>query len=149
LPLVRSVVPALLLTVAAACGGGEEQAPPPATPATAPPPPPPPPTAPPPDAPPPAPPKPPLAELQKAALKSAAEALNGHDAKKLAALYADSATIRVAGLNEVAGREAIAANMQEWYDTFSDMSVGFRRVWTKNDVIAIEWVMNATDSGKL
>src|SRR5262249_51312625 len=59
------------------------------------------------------------------------------------------ATIKVAGLNELYGREAITANMQEWYDAFADMKVGFKRVWPKNDVLILEWVLNGTDTGKL
>ena len=121
------VLPVLVL---AACGGGNEQLPPPPAPtATAAPPAPPPPAQ---TAQAPAP-KPPLADLGMA-VKSAAEALNGHDAKKVADAYADDALISVAGLNEVSGKAQIQSNMQEWFDTFSKIKIGFSRVWMKSDV---------------
>src|SRR5262249_37714409 len=139
---VTGLCTALLL---AACGGGQEQPNLPPAPADTTPPPPPTPPAPTDTAPPPEAAKPPLADLQKAALKNASDALNAHDAKKLAGAYSTDATIKVAGLNELAGRDAIAANMQEWYDAFADMKVGFKRIWTKNDVMVLEWVLNGTD----
>jgi steroid delta-isomerase-like uncharacterized protein len=144
--LVTGLVTALVL---AACGGGAQEqppAPPPptdTTPSSLPT------SAPTQDTTPAEAPKAPLADLEKAALKNAGEALNAHDAKKLASVYATDATIKVAGLNELSGRDAIAANMQEWYDAFADMKVGFKRIWMKNDVMILEWVLNGTDTGKL
>ena len=128
-----------------ACGGQEEVAPPPVAPpvATTPPPPPPPPE------PPPPPPKPSMASMQNAALTTAAVALNAHDAAKLASCYADAAVIRVAGLNEVNGKDEITRNMQEWFDTFSDVKVGFSHVWIAGDVAVLEWVLTGTYSGDL
>jgi steroid delta-isomerase-like uncharacterized protein len=145
---LRLLTPGLVTTLClAACGGAEERPPLPPPPAMTTPPPPPPADTGPTKAPEPA--RPPLADLQKAALQHAAEAINGHDAKKLASAYTNDATIKVAGLNELQGREAIASNIQEWYEAFADMKVGFKRVWPKNDVMIVEWVMNATDTGKL
>ncbi len=135
-----------LVTLSAAACGGEE--PPPATPRQepiAPPPPPPPPPA---KVEAPAP-KPSLAELQKKALGTALEGLNGHDPKKFASVYADDAVITVAGLNEVSGRDAIAANMAEWFETFKNVKLGFSRVWVKGETMALEWVINGTHSGEL
>jgi steroid delta-isomerase-like uncharacterized protein len=100
------------------------------------------------EAPPPAP-KPALADLEKAAMGRAKDALNAHDAKAFAGVYADGAVISVAGLNDVTGRDAIEANMREWFDTFGGMKVGFNRVWMKDDVVLLEWVINGTQSGDL
>ncbi len=143
---MRNVVCLFPVFLALACGGGNAELPPPPPPppAPAPPPPPPPKAAKAPESP-----KPSLADLEKMALKGAAEALNGHDAKKVASAYTEDATITVAGLNDLSGRAAIAANMQEWFDTFSKVKVGFSRVWTKNDVMVIEWVLNGTHTGEL
>ncbi len=91
--------------------------------------------------------KPPLADLEKAALQAAALALNAHDAAKVAASYADDAVIRVAGLNEVDGRAAAQANMQEWFETFAGIKVGFRRVWMFGEVVVAEWVLNGQYTG--
>jgi steroid delta-isomerase-like uncharacterized protein len=144
--LVAVSLVSLASAIAVACGGQEEVAPPPAPPppvVTAPPPPPPPPP------PEPPPPKPSMAEMQKAALTTAAVALNSHDATKLASCYADGAVIRAAGLNEVSGKDAIAKNMQEWFDTFSNVKVGFSHVWIAGDVVVLEWVLNGTYTGDL
>jgi steroid delta-isomerase-like uncharacterized protein len=120
------------------CGGAEEIAQPVA------PPPPPAPVAPPPVE---APPKPPLADLEKAALMSATFALNAHDAAKVAEAYSENTVIRVAGLSEVDGRAAAQANMQEWFETFAGIKVGFRRVWMFGDVVVAEWVLHGTYTG--
>ena len=140
-------------TVAAlvwACGPGEETPPPkppPPPPAeTAPPPPPPVDTTPPP---PPPPAKPPMIEMQKAAMETAQKALNAHDAKGFASVYAEGATVAVAGLNELSGRDAVEGNMKEWFETFKNIKLGFRRVWMKGDVVVLEWVINGTHSGEL
>lgn len=94
-------------------------------------------------------PKPPLADLQKAALMTALEGLNGHDPKKFASVYADDAVISVAGLNEVNGRAAIEQNMTEWFEVFSKAKLGFSRVWVKGDTMVLEWVINGTHHGEL
>lgn len=130
-----------------ACGGEE---PPPVAPQ------PPPVTAPPPptqepvkqEAPPPAP-KPSLAQLQQQALATALQGLNGHDPKAFASVYADDGVISVAGLNEVSGREAIAQNMAEWFETFKDVKLGFSRVWVKGETMVLEWVINGKHHGEL
>jgi steroid delta-isomerase-like uncharacterized protein/uncharacterized protein (TIGR02246 family) len=145
-PVIRSLVLPLLLA-GAACGGADQVI----GPVT---PPPPPPTTATPTAsvvvePPAPPPKLSLADQQKLALKTAIEALNGHDAKKFASVYADDAFISVAGANDVTGRAQIEANMAEWFQTFSQVKLGFSRVWMKDDVIVIEWVINGTHSGEL
>jgi hypothetical protein len=128
-----------------ACGGEE---PPPAVPqpaVTTPPPPtnnevpPPPPPA----------PKPSMAELQKEAIGEALKGLNGQDPKKFASVYADNGVITVAGLNEVNGRSSIEQNMSEWFETFKDVKLGFSRVWVKNEMLVLEWVINGKHHGEL
>jgi predicted ester cyclase len=135
----RALVGAFCAFVVTSCGGGEELPQPVA--------PPPPPVVGPPPPPAEPPPKPPIADLEKAALVSAAMALNAHDAAKVASAYAEDAVIRVAGLSEVDGRAAAQANMQEWFDTFAGIRVGFRRVWMLGDVVVAEWVLNGTYTG--
>ncbi|HEY8080003.1 MAG TPA: ester cyclase [Labilithrix sp.] len=133
---------AAALAVVVACGGEEPKpvAPPPPPTDTAPPPPPP---------PPPEPPKPSLADMEKADLGAALDGLNGHDAKKFASVYADDGVIAAIGLQEVRGKDAIEKNMQEWFDTFKDIKLGFSRVWAKNDTMVIEWVINGKHHGEL
>ena len=82
-------------------------------------------------------------------MQAALDGLNSHDAKKFASVYAANATIKVAGLNELTGPDAIQANMQEWFDTFSNIKLGFSRVWEKGNIVALEWVINGTHTGQL
>jgi hypothetical protein len=99
--------------------------------------------------PPPPPPKPPMGEMQREGLGAAVVALNAHDAAKVASLYADNGVIRAAGLNEVTGRDEITKNMQEWFDTFSNVKIGFSHAWLVGDVVVAEWMLNGTYSGDL
>lgn len=140
----------ILVSAVAACG---DENPPPKVPETvvdAAPPPPPPPTAEVVDAsPPPPPPKPSMKDMQSQAMQAALDGLNSHDAAKFASVYADDAVIKVAGANEVSGKDAIQANMQEWFTTFTKIKLGFSRVWTNGNVVVLEWVINGTHSGQL
>ena len=139
-----AVVSLLTLTAAlAACG---PDAPPPVTPQP-PEPPPPPPTAEPVVVAPP--PKLSMAEMQKAAVMTVLQGLNGHDPKMFASVYADDAIISVAGLNEVNGRAAVEQNMAEWFEVFSKAKLGFSRVWVKGNAMVLEWVINGTHHGEL
>jgi steroid delta-isomerase-like uncharacterized protein len=145
---MRKTALVFLVTLLGACGGEDALKP------VAPPTPPPPTTSPPPPpvetakpTPPPA--KPPLAELVQTNMKTALEALNAHDAKKFASVYAEDATVAVAGLHELTGREAVQKNMQEWFDTFSNIKLGFARIFMKGDILVAEWILNGTHSGEL
>ena len=127
------------------CGGAE---PPPAAPQTVIP------QLPPPEPAKPEPPLPPapkatMAELQKEAIAKALDGLNHQDPKMFASVYAEDGVIAVAGLNEVNGRSAVEQNMTEWFETFKDVKLGFSRVWVKNDVLVLEWVINGKHHGEL
>ena len=117
----------------------QPQVPPPQPPVTA--------TAEPPPAPPPAP-KPKLSDLISESMQTALGALNAHDATKFASVYAENAEITVPGLNDVAGRAGVLANMNEWFQTFSKVKLGFSRVWMKDKVVVLEWVIQGTHSGE-
>lgn len=90
-----------------------------------------------------------LADQEKLALKTAVESLNKHDPNAFASVFAPDAMIKVAGGNEISGRDAIASNMKEWFETFSQVKLGFSRVWIKDDTVVVEWVINGTHSGEL
>lgn len=82
-------------------------------------------------------------------MQTALGALNAHDAKKFASAYAENAEISVPGLNDVNGRAGVEANMNEWFQTFSKVKVGFNRVWMKDKIAVLEWVIQGTHSGEL
>ena len=135
---LAAVVAATFLAGVGTFGCGDEL-PPPQTP-------PPPPT---PEPPPlPAPPKKTLAELQMAAGQTMNEAFAAGDAKKLAALYAENAVMKMAGAPDVTGRANIEKNLTEFFASFGKIKTGASRVFAKNDVLVSEWTMNATHSGE-
>jgi len=91
-----------------------------------------------------------MPEMQKKTMMSYAEAMNAHDAKKLAALYTDSASVNVAGTpGEAKGKDAIAGQYQKLFDAFSNFKTAASRVFMKNDVVVVEWAWNGTHSGDL
>lgn len=90
-----------------------------------------------------------LAELQQKAMKGFVDAMNAHDAKKLAGLYTENAAVKVAGAPDAMGRDAIAANYQKLFDAFSNFKTAPSRVFVKNDVAVVEWAFNGTHSGDL
>lgn len=132
----------------AACGGAEGSE---RKPAIAPTPEPPAPIA---QEPPPAPPAPPAepaksaAELQLATQKTSFEAWNAGDAKKVAATFAENATLLVAGMPEIKGREAIEAYVRQTMKAFSKTKLALTRTFQKGDVMAVEWVFNGTHAGE-
>lgn len=91
-----------------------------------------------------------MAELQQKVVKEYGEAMNAHDAKKLAALYTDGATVNVAGTpGEAKGKDAIAAQYQKLFDAFSNFKTAPARVFVKGDVVVMEWAWNGTHTGEL
>lgn len=95
-------------------------------------------------------PAPSLAELQKKTMMGYGEAMNAHDSKKLAGFYAENAVVNVAGTpGEAKGRDAIAGQYQKLFDAFSNFKTAPSRIWTKNDVVVVEWGWTGTHSGDL
>jgi ketosteroid isomerase-like protein len=133
----------------AACGGDLQ---PPIPPGTTPAPPPAPPPAPAPvETAQPAPPAPKksLVELQQAAGKAMGEAFATGDANKYAALFTDSAVVKMAGSPDASGKDAIKQWMESFSKSFSKAKLGESRVFVKGEIVVSEWVMTATHSGEL
>jgi ketosteroid isomerase-like protein len=75
--------------------------------------------------------------------KALSEAYASHDAKKVAALYTEDASIKVVGLPDVKGRAAI-----EKFAAFKDVKVSTGRIWAKDKHSAVmEWVFDGTNTG--
>jgi hypothetical protein len=134
----------VLASAFAACGG--EEPPPPQ------PPPPPPMTPPPPmastaEAPPAPPPKPTLAELVPVTLKNVTDAFNAHDSQKFAANYTTDAVDTEYGMPELHGRDDIAKSVQGLFDMSSDAKGGAAHLWSKGNVVAVDWVSAGTMTG--
>lgn len=137
--------------LAVACGGGDEAKAPQPVASVAPPKPQPPAPTPTEVAPTPtAKPQPTLAELEQKTLKAVFEAMNAHEAKKLAGAYTENAVVNVMGTPaEAKGRDAIAATYQRLFDAFSSFKAAPSRMFVKGDVVAVEWAWNGTHSGDL
>jgi steroid delta-isomerase-like uncharacterized protein len=91
-----------------------------------------------------------LAQLQEKTGHGMMAAMNAHDAKKLASFYSEGAVMKIAGAPaDASGREAIAQSWQKLFDAFPDYKTGASRVWTKGDVVVVEWAFNATHQGDL
>lgn len=90
-----------------------------------------------------------FAELEAKTMKGFPEAFNAHDSKKLAALYTDGAVMKMAGMPDVTGKDAIAAHYQKMFDAFANMKTGASRVFAKDDVVVVEWAFTGTHSGDL
>lgn len=138
----------VLALVTSACGGTEVAKPPPGM-ALDPPPPPKAETA----SPPPqvAKPKPPLVEVQKKTVLALEDALNKHDAKKLAELYAPDAMTggpTPDGWKEVKARDTMEKSHAELFAGFPDFKLTTARVIQKGDIVAHEWQATGTHKGE-
>jgi ketosteroid isomerase-like protein len=96
---------------------------------------------------PPAPAEKPLAELQLASLKAAAEAINAHDGARYVALFTPNVIQREAAAPDVVGRANLAKRMQLLFDAFPDMKFSFDHVWQKGNVAVATWRWTGTDRG--
>ena len=88
-----------------------------------------------------------MADMQTSAVKAFTDGWNAHDGKKVAAVFADGGVYWVAGVPALKGREAIQSNVDSSGKAFPDMKLTPWRTWQKDDVIAVEWVFNGTNSG--
>jgi steroid delta-isomerase-like uncharacterized protein len=99
---------------------------------------------------PPPPAKPSLAELIPQTLKGVNDAFNAHDAKKVASLYSEDATVTDYGGGPAShGRDDAARMVQMLFDTFSDAKVATTRVWIKGNVAVSEMAWSGTMSADM
>jgi len=134
----------VLASAFAACGGEEPPPPQPPPPPPVAPPPPPPATA---EAPPAPPPKPTMADLVPVTLKKVTDAFNDHDAHKFAANWTGDAVVTEYGGMEEHGPDDIAKNLQGFFDMSSDVKGGAAHVWSKGNVVIVDWVSAGTMTG--
>jgi steroid delta-isomerase-like uncharacterized protein/uncharacterized protein (TIGR02246 family) len=135
---------ALAALLISACGGERDAQPPPQTP------PPPAPVAAPAPEPvsAPEPPKPSLLELEKESVRARMAALNAHEAAKFAEGFTPDGIAITYGVAEAKGREAIASDVQKFFDGFPDFKIAESNVYVKGDVVVVEWVVNGTHKGE-
>lgn len=97
----------------------------------------------------PAAPKATLAELQAKGLAATYEALNAHDAKKLASLYTENATFKSAGAPDATGAATIEKHVGMLFGSIPDLKVVPNFVFTKGDVTIVQYAVNGTHKGDM
>jgi len=91
-----------------------------------------------------------FAEMQSKTMMGFVEALNAHDAKKLASFYTPNAVQKVAGApSDMTGPDQIQAGYQKLFDAFSNFKTAGNRIFKKDDVVVVEWAFTGTHSGDL
>lgn len=73
-------------------------------------------------------------------------AWNSHDPANVASFYTDNASREefIITHARVAGREAIAAQVQMYLDAMPDLALSIRKVSAGDDFITLEWMVHAT-----
>jgi steroid delta-isomerase-like uncharacterized protein len=93
------------------------------------------------------PPKPALSDLIPQALKGIADAVNAHDAKKIASYYADDAIIAAYGYPATNGHDGVAMMLQSMFAALPDLKSAAPRIWIKGNVAVVETVWSGTMTG--
>ncbi|MGA2447721.1 MAG: ester cyclase [Polyangiaceae bacterium] len=93
------------------------------------------------------PPKPALSDLIPQTLKGIADAVNAHDAKKVATYYTDEAIVSAYGYPATNGRDGVAGMLQAMFAVFSDLKFAAPRIWIKGNVAVVETVSSGTMTG--
>ncbi|MFQ5630736.1 MAG: ester cyclase [bacterium] len=88
-------------------------------------------------------------EIRELAMKFE-QAMQNQDLDALLELYADDATMIIAGEAEpLKGKEAIRANQGAYFRAFPDMKIEFAAILTSEDEFCIEWILQGTNTGPL
>jgi steroid delta-isomerase-like uncharacterized protein len=81
--------------------------------------------------------------------KALTEAFATHDAKKVAALYAENAVVKSRGMPELSGRAAIEKDIDHMFTIFKDAKLMTGRIWAKDKHTAvIETAFAGTNTGE-
>ena len=88
-----------------------------------------------------------MAEMMTASQKLIAESVNKHDAKLFASAYAPDGILKIAGIPDIKGRDAIEKQTKADFVGIPDAKFAFARVWVKGNVAVSEWVYAGTNTG--
>lgn len=87
-------------------------------------------------------------DLEQESLRAYVAAFNRHDSKAIAELYAPEATFIERGSPATAFRAAIAANYQNYFDAYPDVTTAITRSWHWGDATLFEYVEAGTQTGQ-
>ena len=86
-------------------------------------------------------------DLQLKSLRDYVSAFNAHDAKAIAALYAENAVFVERGELVTLGSTSIETNYRGHFDAFPDATTTITRSWHKGDTVLFEYVEGGTNTG--
>jgi ketosteroid isomerase-like protein len=86
-------------------------------------------------------------DMQLKSLRDYVKAFNKHDAKAIAALYAQEAAFVERGDTVSAGSDTIEANYKTYFDAFPDATTAITRSWHAGDKVLFEYVEGGTNTG--
>ncbi len=89
-----------------------------------------------------------MTELQTKANKASIEAWNSHDAKKVAALFAADGVLKVPGMPDAKGTDAITTDAQMVLAGFPDFKAAYSNIVTKGNTQVLEWTTTGTNTGE-
>ena len=87
-------------------------------------------------------------ELQLKSLRDYVQAFNRHDAKAIAALYAEEAAFIERGEQVSSGSTSIETSYKIYFNAFPDASTSITRSWHRGDTVVFEYVEGGTNTGK-
>lgn len=86
-------------------------------------------------------------DLQMKTLREYVKAFNKHDAKAIAALYAEESVFVERGDFVSAGSGSVESNYQTFFDAFPDTKTAITRSWHWGDMALFEYVEGGTNTG--
>jgi steroid delta-isomerase-like uncharacterized protein len=84
-----------------------------------------------------------------ATMKGIGEAYAKHDADAVGQAYTTDTLVKIAGMPDMNGRDAVVAHTKFGFGAFSDMKGGVTRMWVAPNVAALELVITGTNTGDL
>jgi len=93
-----------------------------------------------------------LRNLETATNGRLVDAINAHDAKAVAAVYAEDAVITIPGSwiheGRARGRAEIELNARQFFDAFEESKFWLSRIWVEREVAALEYGWRGTARGE-
>jgi steroid delta-isomerase-like uncharacterized protein len=90
-----------------------------------------------------------MTEIQTKGVAAYMEAMNAHDTKKMAGLYAESANFKSPGFPDGNGRASIEKGVSGLFAGLPDLKVAPAHIFTKGDVTVVHMAMTGTHKGDM